>query len=201
MVSLDRYIISIDGKSIIDKKTNKPIKIFKSNKYLQCCIHDENGNHVMGVHSVVAQKYSPDWFEGCNVHHKDHNPQNNRVDNLECLNPSEHVKLHNPFKYKDKRIVCPQCKKEFTWTRIAQSRFYRNKSKTGPYCSQECASRGVPKINHVSNNKRRVICVETSEVYESIQQTSNVLKISYSQLWHCLNGDLKTAHNLHFKYA
>ena len=112
-MALDRYDISRDGKTIVDKTTNKPLRMFKSNKYLQCCICDENGMHVMGVHSIVAQKYISDWFDGCNVHHKDHNTQNNNIDNLECLKPSEHTKLHNPVKYKDKKVICPRCKKNF----------------------------------------------------------------------------------------
>ena len=201
MVALERYDISRDGKTIVDKTTNKPLRMFKSNKYLQCCIYDENGKHVMGVHSIVAQKYSPDWFDGCNVHHKDHNPQNNNIDNLECLKPSEHTKLHNPVKYKDKKIICPRCKKEFLWTGKAQSRFFRNKSKTGPYCSKECARKGDAGIAYIANNKRRVICIETSETYESIKQASEVLRISYSQIWQSLNDNLKTAHKFHFKYA
>ena len=105
MVSLDRYEVTIDG-NIFDKKKNKPVKIFKSNKYLQCCIYDENGKHVMGVHNVVAQVYCKDWFEGCVVHHKDNNQHNNNADNLECLSNSKHTKLHNPNIYTDKMQQC-----------------------------------------------------------------------------------------------
>jgi len=201
MVSLERYIISPNGKSIINKLTNKPVKMFSSNNYLQCCIYDENGKHIMGVHDVVAQYYCHDWFDGCVVHHKDHNPKNNNVENLECLSRSDHTKLHVPVKYIDKIIVCPICKKEFVWSRMAQSRFNRNRSKSGPYCSRKC-SRSINEVkNGIGNNKRRVICIETSETFESIKQASEALGISYGQLWHCLNGDLKSAHKMHFKYA
>lgn len=32
--------------------------------------------------------------EGCHIHHKDEDPKNNHIDNLECLTVSEHMKLH-----------------------------------------------------------------------------------------------------------
>ena len=84
-ISLDRYIVTEDGQIFDKEKGNKPVKLFKSNKYLQCCIFDENGKHVMGVHNVVAQALCKDWFDGCIVHHIDNNQQNNHINNLQCL--------------------------------------------------------------------------------------------------------------------
>ncbi|MBP5423890.1 MAG: HNH endonuclease [Paludibacteraceae bacterium] len=142
MISLNRYKITKDGQ-IFDKENNyKPIKTFKSNKYMQCCIYDENGKHVVGVHNVVAQALCDDWFDGCVVHHKDNNQCNNAVDNLECLDLVSHVKLHQKPKYKDLIQQCPYCKNSFVWTAKAQSKYYRNKYKNGPYCSQQCAGKG-----------------------------------------------------------
>lgn len=43
------------------------------------------------------------------VHHKDHDPSNNSLDNLEVLSPSEHSKLHSSHKVR----VCYVCGKEF----------------------------------------------------------------------------------------
>jgi hypothetical protein len=49
--------------------------------------------------SVYVAKQNPDicgkWFEGCEVHHKDGNKFNNSPENLICLSPSEHHKIHN----------------------------------------------------------------------------------------------------------
>jgi len=33
--------------------------------------------------------------DGCEIHHKDKNPLNNDLDNLECLSSEEHLKLHS----------------------------------------------------------------------------------------------------------
>ena len=35
-----------------------------------------------------------EWFEGCQVHHKDLNPANNRADNLIVLTGDEHFSIH-----------------------------------------------------------------------------------------------------------
>lgn len=49
------------------------------------------------VHILVAKAF-PEicgaWFEGCEVHHKDHNPSNNVATNLICLTKEEHLKEH-----------------------------------------------------------------------------------------------------------
>lgn len=138
MVSLDRYIVTRDGQIFDKTKNNAPIKVFKSNKYLQCCIFDENGKHVMGVHNVVAQALSSDWFDGCVVHHKDNNPHNNHIDNLQCLDLVAHVTGHAVRKYFDKVVICHGCGKEFVWSAKAQSKFYRNKNHH-TFCSVACA--------------------------------------------------------------
>ena len=75
-------------------KDGKLIKPFKSNKHLQVLLFDKNNKRrVAGVHTVVAMKYLP-FFEGCNIHHKDENPHNNCVNNLEIYTRSDHSKLH-----------------------------------------------------------------------------------------------------------
>ena len=75
-------------------KDSKPAKIFKSNKYLQVLLFDDNGKRkVCGVHSVVAMKYL-NYYDGCIVHHIDENTHNNRLSNLEIMTKSKHCSLH-----------------------------------------------------------------------------------------------------------
>lgn len=50
-----------------------------------------------GIHILVAKAFPEicgEWFEGCHVHHIDHNPLNNRADNLKVMTAEEHIKLH-----------------------------------------------------------------------------------------------------------
>ena len=202
MVSLARYNIKPDGQ-IFDKQTGKPVKIFKSNKYLQCCIYDENGKHVMGVHNVVAQAYCHDWFEGCVVHHKDNNQHNNNVENLECFLLSDHSRMHSERKYYNQIMICPECNKRFVWTAEAQGHYMRRKTKTGPFCSRRCAGKASYKTSAglQTQNKKQIQCIETGVVYESIMQASKELNIGYSLISGCVRGIHKHTHGLHFEYA
>lgn len=85
------------------------------------------------------------------VHHKDENPFNNDIDNLEVKMHGKHQREHKK-KYYDKIMICSYCKNEFIWTALSQRYFYSNKSrtqkekcKTGPYCSKTCAGKGSSK--------------------------------------------------------
>lgn len=198
MISLERYIVTPEG-IIYDKTTGNPIKTFKSNKYLQCCIFDENGKHVMGVHNVVAQALCPDWFEGCVVHHKDNNQHNNNIENLECMKLSDHTRQHQVIKYHDKIMICPICKNEFVWTGSAQSKYQRNEHKIGPCCSRKCVRQTF--ISDPPRNTRAIRCIETNIIYESITTAARQLNITYGKIWKCLNKKMKSANNMHFEYV
>lgn len=90
------------------------------------------------------------------VHHKDGNPLNNEIDNLEVIDHKEHDKLHGGKnkKYNNKIMNCPVCNKEFIWTPIQQSSFYSHggNTKKGPFCSRRCA--GIYSTSIQYKNKR-----------------------------------------------
>jgi|SRR6185369_15841220 len=48
------------------------------------------------LHRDVWKYYNGDIPEGFEVHHKDHNPLNNDISNLECISEDEHQKHHIP---------------------------------------------------------------------------------------------------------
>lgn len=52
-------------------------------------------------YAVYVAKHNPDicgeWFEGCEVHHKDGDALNNEPYNLVCLTPEEHHKMHKEY--------------------------------------------------------------------------------------------------------
>lgn len=57
------------------------------------------------AHVLVAQAFPEicgEWFEGCQVHHKDGNSLNNCVFNLLCLTKEEHVAIHKELGYHSK---------------------------------------------------------------------------------------------------
>lgn len=84
------------------------------------------------------------WNE--QVHHKDGNPLNNDIDNLEIKLLGDHQREHNPAKYHDKYVLCAWCGKQFLWTAKQQITFYGNNKRrrkehsvNRPFCSKKCA--------------------------------------------------------------
>lgn len=85
------YDVSTEG---IVYKNGKAIKPFKSNGYLQVLLFDRNHKRrICGVHTIVAMKYL-NWYEGCNVHHKDKCRSNNVLSNLVVVDSHEHGRMH-----------------------------------------------------------------------------------------------------------
>ena len=79
------------------------------------------------------------------IHHKDKNPLNNELSNLEIRRKGEHQAEHST-KFFNTTAICGWCGKEFLWTGKQQQYFYSNRrnhnneSKT-PFCSRQCSGR------------------------------------------------------------
>lgn len=84
------------------------------------------------------------------VHHKDENPLNNDIGNLQVRMNGEHQAEH-ARKYYDIIAVCGWCGKEFLWKAEQQRQFYGNKKRREytsdrPFCSRQCASKHGRKV-------------------------------------------------------
>lgn len=98
------------------------------------------------------------------VHHKDGNPLNNDIDNLEVIDHREHKSKHakenkrfNRRKYTDKEMTCPVCRKIFTWTAKQQATYKSRTIKTAatrkfdrqpPCCCKSCAGKYAAMIQY-----------------------------------------------------
>ena len=92
--SLDRIVIDKNGREMCFKgKILKPND--NGNGYLFVVL-SKNGdvkNHL--VHKLVAETFIPNPNNYEEVHHKDHNTNNNRVENLEWIPNERHRESHN----------------------------------------------------------------------------------------------------------
>jgi hypothetical protein len=79
--------------------------------------------------------------KGYHVHHKDHDPTNDAIENLELLSEVEHHKLHGAEMHmKGAKWRCQHCGQEFY-------RSPRGETGVRKYCSQDCHyahKRGMP---------------------------------------------------------
>lgn len=76
------------------------------------------------------------------VHHRDENPLNNDLSNLEVLNRIDHGKQHRKYKV-DIEAECYFCKRKFIITPQKQRRRAQNRHKNnkGPFCSKICVGK------------------------------------------------------------
>lgn len=94
---------------------------------------------------LVEQTIGRELLQNEQVHHKDGNPLNNDIDNLEIRLLGEHQKEHNQPKYYDKTVNCEWCGNPFMWTAKQQKTFYGNQNRKNrlikhdnPFCSKKC---------------------------------------------------------------
>ena len=79
------------------------------------------------------------------VHHINGDPTDNRLENLQVVDQIIHKRTHQT-KYKDQEFSCPVCKKQFkiSGPRLSKIMVQRRSgnTKSGPYCSKQCAGTG-----------------------------------------------------------
>lgn len=93
----DRFMISNLGKVI--GISGKQLKLQENKKgYKFVFIRKSDGkNTPILLHRLVARAFPEicgEWFEGCIVHHKDHDKDNNKADNLIIMSKIEHNDYH-----------------------------------------------------------------------------------------------------------
>lgn len=74
-----------------EPKMRKPV--FDKNGYARVMLSANGFRKLRGIHQMVAEAFLADsWFEGAIVRHKDDNPSNNHVSNLEWGTPADNTK-------------------------------------------------------------------------------------------------------------
>ena len=127
----DGLVVYVDNNMNIISIHNNILKQKINNKgYLQVYIQQNGSGHPRLVHRIIAQAFlEPNLDDKYEVHHKDHNPLNNSLDNLEPLLRYDH-KIEHLQKYPLTKF-CVICGKEFTP--------HKTKRKRAKTCSPECA--------------------------------------------------------------
>ena len=82
-------------------------------KYLLYCLIDANGNvRTEYVHRLLAENFIVNGpLNGLEVHHKDHNQQNNSLDNLKIMAPVEHDQFHKKNRTHSPQFLAKQAER------------------------------------------------------------------------------------------
>lgn len=81
------------------------------------------------IHRYIWEKYNNPIPNGYVIHHKDEDPSNNEIDNLQLMTNSEHVILHNTGRHRNlgKRHT-DQAKKNMSESKLGQLAWNKGKN-------------------------------------------------------------------------
>lgn len=108
---------------------------------------DHKGNY---LHRVIWEFYNGKIPHGYLIHHKDLNPANNSIENLQLMSKIEHNKLHSEIRQPE-IYTCENCGKIFE---------RKHKGKPNRFCCRNCAYAW-----HFKNSREVRICVECGKEF------------------------------------
>lgn len=156
------YQISDDGK-VYSLKTKKYLKPICRNKYLNVYLYKNKKRHFALIHRLVALNFIDNPNHYPQINHKDENPQNNKVENLErCTN-----KYNANYGHHSEKI-----KKFMTENNPFKGKHHTKESRE----KMRNAKLGKP------SKRKRKITINGVE-YESIEKAMQELKISTRKLY------------------
>ena len=136
------FFVSDEGK-LFDESHNEIHPYITNDGYVWYSFKINNKRKSIFLHRLVYKLFCGDMPKGMHIHHKDKNPLNNSLVNLELKEAKQHLREHAQ-KYFDKEVVCPVCGKLFIWTAKQQAMHFSNLSRIGrrilkqPLCSKHC---------------------------------------------------------------
>lgn len=142
-------------------------------------LHKNNTLTLHIVSHLVAKAYPEicgKWFEGCEVHHKNHNPSDNRAKNLIVLSAEEHKKYHSLSTE--------------TWNNrsAAQKEVYKRGKRLPVKCNERAVMQFTLKGEYINT-------------YPSLAQAGEKTNTNVPSLCECLKGHNKTAGGYLWKYV
>ena len=133
-----------------------------------------------GLHRVVWAYYNGEIPNGYEVHHRDDNPANNTIENLQCLTKAEHNRIHLARLHRvhqPTQSICRYCGKPYLKNNVGISK----------YCSDEC-------FHHAQrhNNIQEKICVVCGTAFTTSDSRIKCCSVNCgNKLGHTLRGTPK----------
>lgn len=160
------YLVYEDGR-IWSSKTNKFLKpAYSKAGYASVELFNENGSRRFLVHRLVATAYIPNPNSFPQINHKDENPKNNRMNNLEWCTAKYNMNYGEGAKTRHSKV---------DYTKL----FYKkNAVKNG-------MKRAIP-VAKIKNG-------QLVESYESAKDASRKTGIPQSCILRVMHGERKTA--------
>lgn len=158
------YIVRTDG--VIINKFGKILRQFEKNKYMNVWLYKDKKRHFKLVHRLVAETFIPNPENLPEVNHKDENPSNNCVENLEWCDRKYNMNYG-------------------TYISRLQKRMKENNPFKGKTHTLETRKKiSLKKKGQESKRKRPVVIMGVE--YESVTKAMEILGISTKKLYNLI---------------
>ena len=148
--------------------------------YLKVNLRKNNKTKQHTVHRLVAIAFLPNENNYPYINHKDENPSNNRVDNLEWCTP----KYNNNYGTARERGI-----------KTRKSRYTKEKH---PLYGKQHKEESKKKMSERKN--KPVICITTGEIFKSVKEASEKTGVNLSNICQCCRNKRQSAGKLQWKF-
>ena len=151
---------------VFNNKTGRKLKHTVKKGYCLVYLYNEKGRKSFLIHRLVAKAFIPNPNNLPEVNHKDENPLNNSVENLEWCSPTYNCNYGN---HREK---------------LRQTMLVNNPSKGKQHTTEAKVKMSLAKKGKPSNRRRKIV-IQGIE-YGSVTQAMAILKISTRKLYKLL---------------
>ena len=166
------------------------LKLKENDGYMTVGLRKKGVRKFKKVHRLVAKAFIPNPENKPQIDHINTIRDDNRVENLRWVTPKENI--NNPLTLETRKG-----KHHTEKSKIKISEAHKGKKHSKE--TREKISKSKKGILNVSKSKK-VICVETGEIFQSNRETGIQLGISSSCISDCCRGKYRTAKGLTFRY-
>ena len=167
-----KYKVSNLG-NVYSYLTNKKLKPGIDKGYLKVNLRKDGKTKQFTVHRLVAQAFLTNDNDYPCVNHKDENPSNNNVDNLEWCT----------YEYNNNYGTIKE--------RISKTHKGKNAGEKHPMYGKHHTEKSKEKM--IQKLNKPVICITTGQVFDSIKEASLKTDTNYTSISECCRGNRQTA--------
>lgn len=188
--SLER---DVEWRGTIRHQSERILKESTHNRGYKRVVLYNGSPNIEFVHRLVAEAFIPNPNNYPIINHKDENPSNNRVENLEWCTPQ----YNNT--YNDRHLKCAaKIAKSHTRLKLSEE---TKKKLSEAHKGQIPWNKGLPSCRRIPVVKYDIKTREEIESFECIRQAALITKCADGHISQCCNGKRKTCGGFGWRYA